>query len=286
MNFKILAAVFMLSLLSSGAAERKIITLGSAVTEIMYELGFGSELVARDYGSTFPAQTEKLPSLGADHKINVEDVINHKPTHVVVYDRRGTYQGLIKKLKEASVRVTEVQLTNSVEQTKAAVRSIAKEFGVEKKGEDLISKIENDLKKVQGYVKSKKKSHKTIFIYARGVGTQMLAGEKTSAEELIKLAGATPAIAGFSGFKPVNAEKIILANPEAIFLFDSGLESLGGVEGVCSIKSFKFTKAVQEKRIVALDDRSLNLGPRIGLFAMELAKKLHGDIDPVKSVNE
>ena len=69
-------------------------------------------------------------------------------------------------------------------------------------------------------------------------------------------------------------------------LFDSGLESLGGVAGLSKIQGLKLTSAVKEGKVVTMDDRSTNLGPRVGLFAMELAKKLYGDIEPLKTVNE
>lgn len=289
MNIKFLSlftAVTLFLSLQSNAEKKKIITLGSAATEIVFELGLGSEVVARDYGSIFPKEVLKLPSIGADHKFKAEDILKYRPTHIIVDDRRGTHIGLIEKMKKASISVIEIKISKSVDETKAAVKQVAKAFGVDKKGEELVDKINGDLKKVAEYCASKKNKPKAIFIYARGLGTLMLAGEKTSAEELLTLAGAEPCIKGFSGYKPINAEKIIESNPEAIMLFDSGLESLGGVAGLSKIQGLKLTSAVKEGKVVTMDDRSTNLGPRVGLFAMELAKKLYGDIEPLKTVNE
>ncbi len=35
----------------------------------------------------------------------------------------------------------------------------------------------------------------------------------------------------FKDFKPLSAEAVVAANPDVILLFDSGLQSVGGVDG-------------------------------------------------------
>ncbi|MCM8536762.1 MAG: ABC transporter substrate-binding protein [Lentisphaeraceae bacterium] len=282
---KLIIALFLM-INSVYTAEKRIITLGSTATEIVYALELGQEVVARDYGSTFPKSVNNLPSLGQGHKIKTEEVLKYNPTHIVVWDKRGSNRGVIEKLKKTSIKIIELGVKDSTQQTEENINIVAKALGQEVAGEKLIAQVQSDVEKVVEYNKAKKNSPKAIFIYARGIGTLFLAGEGSSAQTLLELAGAKPAISGFKGFKPINAETIIVADPEVIMLFHSGLESLGGKQKLAEVPGLKLTKALKNDKIVAIDDRALNFGPRIGLFAMELAQKLQGDLEPTAKVNE
>lgn len=283
----ILSILFVLLTSSSFAAEKRIISLGSTATEIVFALDLGKEVVARDYGSTFPKSVNDLPSLGQGHKIKAEEVLKHNPTHIVVWDKRGSNTGVIEKLKKTSIKIIELGVKDSVKQAEENIATVASAFAKEKEAEKLLAKVKSDLQKLEEYKLAKKNKPRAIFIYARGIGTLFLAGQGSSAQTLLELAGAEPAVKGFNGFKPINAETIIEADPEAIMLFHSGLESLGGIEKLAAVPGLKLTKALRQKgKVVAIDDRALNFGPRIGLFAMELAQKLQGELEPTAVVNE
>ena len=205
---KYILSILLVLLSSLSAAEQRIITLGSNATETVFALGLGDNVVARDYGSTFPKSVNDLPSLGQGHKIKVEEVLKYNPTHIVVWDKRGSNKGVIEKLKKAFVQIVELGVKDSVKQTEENIVSVAKAFGKEKEGEKLFAKVQSDIQKVTDYNKAKNNSPRAIFIYARGIGTLFLAGEGSSAQTLLELAGAQPAVKGFYGFKPINAEKI------------------------------------------------------------------------------
>ncbi|MCH2205727.1 MAG: ABC transporter substrate-binding protein [Lentisphaerales bacterium] len=283
---KFILSILLILLSSTTFAEYRLITLGSNATETVFALGLGDKVVARDYGSTFPKAVNDLPSLGQGHKIKAEEILKHNPTHIVVWDKRASNTGVIEKLKKAFVQIVELGIKDSTQQTEENIKAVAKAFGKEAEGEKLIAKVQSDIQKVSEYNKTKKNSPNAIFIYARGIGTLFLAGQGSSAQTLLELAGAQPAVKGFHGFKPVNAETIIEADPEVVMLFHSGLESLGGQEKLAEVPGLKLTKALKNGKIVAIDDRALNFGPRIGLFAMELAQKLQGDLEPTAKVNE
>ncbi|MCM8531296.1 MAG: ABC transporter substrate-binding protein [Lentisphaeraceae bacterium] len=277
----------LLMISSAFAAEKRIISLGSTATEIVYALGLGKEVVARDYGSTFPKSVKDLPSLGQGHKIKTEEVLKYNPTHIVVWDKRGSNRGVIEKLKKTSVKIIELGVDDSIKQLTENITEVATAFTKEKEAEKLLAKVKSDLQKLKEYKLAKKNKPRAIFIYARGIGTLFLAGQGSSAQTLLELAGAQPAVKGFKGFKPINAETIIEADPEVIMLFHSGLESLGGLDKLAAVPGLQLTKALKQKgKVVAIDDRALNFGPRIGLFAMELAQKLQGELEPTAKVNE
>src|SRR5690606_3623027 len=115
-----------------------------------------------------------------------------------------------------------------------------------------------------------------LFIYARGTGTMMVAGEDSQVESVIKLAGGKNAVSGFKDFKPLTAESLVKANPDIILLFDSGYESLGGYSGLLNVPGIQETKAGANKNFVAMDGQFLTgFGPRLGQAVTELAVKIH-----------
>jgi iron complex transport system substrate-binding protein len=103
-----------------------------------------------------------------------------------------------------------------------------------------------------------------LFVYARGAGTLMVSGGGTSAAEMLRLAGATNAVQGFEGFRPLTAEAVVAARPDIVLLPSRGLASLGGVEAVLKLPGMALTPAGRARRVVALDDTLLlGFGPRL-----------------------
>ncbi|MEO0603960.1 MAG: ABC transporter substrate-binding protein, partial [Myxococcota bacterium] len=120
---------------------------------------------------------------------------------------------------------------------------------------------------------------RVVFIYARGGGTLNVAGLDTGAGRMVELAGGVNAVTGYTGYKPLTAESLVLAKPDVLLLTSRGLESLGGTEGLLAQPGVSLTPAGQNRRIVVLDDLLLlGFGPRVGEGVVELAKRL-GDPD-------
>ena len=55
--------------LSEGGRPQKIITAGGTITEIVYSLGFGDQIIATDRTSTYPKEMQALPSIGYRNQI-------------------------------------------------------------------------------------------------------------------------------------------------------------------------------------------------------------------------
>ena len=133
----VFTCIFVLLSGSTFAQAKRIITLGSTATEIVYELALGDQVVARDYGSTFPKPVNDLPTLGQGHKINAEEVLKYNPTHIVIWDKRGSNKGVIEKLRKSFVQIVELGVKDSISQTEENINTVAKAFGKEKEGEKL-----------------------------------------------------------------------------------------------------------------------------------------------------
>lgn len=250
--------------------KKRIVSLGGTITEIIYMLGEQGQLVAVDITSTYPAQAEKLTNLGHVRGITGEVILSQKPTHVLAF--KGELKpAILSQLKAAKTEVVEIDREFSVNGAKKAITQLAGWFGKESEGKKLCSDIDRDLSQV------KKLSNPpgVLFIYARGAGTLMVAGDNSQVSEVIKLAGGMNAATGFEDFKPLTAEAVIAANPDVLLMFDSGVQSLAGETGVFDVPGVAQTTAGKNHALIAMDGQFLTgFSPRVGKAIAELNAKL------------
>ena len=254
--------------------ESRIVSIGGAVTEIVYALGAKSTLVGCDITSEYPAAAADLPKIGYQRRFSSEGVLSLNPSLVIASHDAGPPTA-IAQVQEAGVPVTVVSGEHSVEGVRARIREIAKAVRRESRGEELIAQVEHDLAQTRAFLDGQPKNPKVIFIYARGQGTLLVAGQETSANSMIQLAGGMNPITQYTGYKTLTAESVVAAAPDVIVMMSSGLESLGTVDDLVEAPGLSLTPAGKGRRVVAMDGLYLlGFGPRTGKAAKELAQRL------------
>lgn len=253
-----------------GAAAPRIVSLNGTISEIICALGRQPQLVGVDVTSTYPEALAKLPKVGHNRNISAEGVLALSPTLVV-----GTTESLkpevAAQLKAAGVPVQLFRQDYSAAGTRQLIQDVAATFGASAQVPAVTARLDAELAKVQ----KPAAAPRVLFIYARGAGTLMVAGQGTSVEKIMQMAGARNAAVGFTDFKPLTAEALVAANPDVLLLFDSGLASLGGKTGLLQIPGVAQTTAGRTGRVVEMDGQLLTgFGPRLGQATAELARKL------------
>src|SRR5690606_31816548 len=163
----------------------------------------------------------------------------------------------------------------SIDGAKQLIRAVADSLDRSAKGDSLLRELEVDLAVADSVVAQSQTQPKVLFIYARGTGTMMVAGQQTQLDEMIKLAGGINAGPGSTDLTPLTSEALVAANPDVILLFDSGSASLRGIEGLLERQGMRQTNAGKNKKVVEMDGQFLiGFGPRLGQAVMELAEKI------------
>lgn len=257
----------------------RIVSLGGAVTEIVYALGAGDQLVGRDASSIYPEAAQELPSVGYYRRVPAEGVLSLRPTLVLAAADTGP-PAVLDQIRSAGVTVRQMPGEASVEGAKAKIRAVAEALERSARGEQLIQNLEEDMAGARQLRSAVEETPRVLFIYARGAGTMNVAGSGTEAEAMIELAGAENAITGFSGYKPMNAEAVTAAAPDVVLMLERGLKSIGGASGLMKQPGIKLTPAGKNGRIVAMDDLLLlGFGPRLGEATRTLTRKLHPSLE-------
>lgn len=252
----------------------RIVSVNGTTSEILAALGLEDKIVGVDVASTYPESMAAKPRVGHSRKLSSEGILALDPT-IVVGAKQDINPELSELLSSSGVKMMLFEQEFSVDGTKNLIRTMADSLGLAAKGDSIVASLENDLKNVN-IDQYKNQKRKVLFIYARGTGTMMVAGDGTPIQKVIELAGAENAVSGFPDYKPLTAEALVAADPDVILLFDSGLQSLGGIEGLLEVQGVKETKAGKNKKVIEMDGQFLTgFSPRLGKAIQELSEKIY-----------
>ncbi len=250
------------------ATANKIVSLNGAISETIAALGKGNEIVGKDVTSTFPADLT-AKDLGHVRSMTIEPIMSTSPS-LILASEKDINPDLMGKIKESGIKLELINQEYSVEGAKNLIKQVAGIVGVTE-FQNLNDKIDADIAKLQ----TLEKKPKVLFIYARGAGNLMVAGTGTPMEALVKIAGGENAINDFADFKPLTPESLVQGNPDVILMFDSGLQSMGGVDGILKVPGVSQTNAGKNKKIITMDGGLMsNFGPRVGEAALQLNQLL------------
>mgnify|MGYP000594899872 CR=1 FL=1 len=259
---------------SAQGAER-VVAIGGAVTEIVYELGRGDWLVAADSTSTHPAAADELPDVGYMRQLSAEPILSLDPDLVVAVADAGP-PVVFDKLRSAGVTITRVPDATTPEGVIDKVTTVARALDVPERGQSLARRLETRFESLGRVIRTVEDRPDALVLIAAGAGNIMAAGRETSAAGILELAGARQAIDGYTGYRPLSAEAVVAAEPDWIVLTQSALSSLGGRDGVRSHPALGATPAARAGNIAPLDGLLLlGFGPRTPAAASRLASRLH-----------
>lgn len=246
----------------------RIITIGGAVTEIVHALGFGDRIVAVDITSTYPESVRNAPSIGYMRALAPEGVISLSPTLILAIEGSGPPDA-VTVLARAGVPFVLVPEGYDEAAVLRKVRFVAEVLGVKASGEEVAAAIAEDFASLAKARAAIARRQRAIFVLTIGNGAPTVAGEKTSADGILRLAGVENGISGLNGFKTAAPEAVIAAQPDAIVTM---IERGHGLtpEAFFQLPAFNGTPAAKAKRLIPVPSYYLSFGPRAAHAARDL----------------
>lgn len=254
----------------------RIVTLGGPVTEIVYAFGLGGNVVATDQSSVWPAEVHQKPRLGYFRQASAEGILSQNPTVIISLDGLGP-DAVVEQIRATGVPIVVVPEVYTIEVAESRVELLGRELGRADSARAILARMRNEIARADSQKSAERP--RALFIYARGAGLVNVSGTGTSADEVMRLAGAENAFSDVEDYQALTAEAVADASPDVIIIPERGLESIGGVEGLMRQPGIAQTPAGQQGNIITVDDALLlGLGPRVGQGVAELAEKL-GDLN-------
>ena len=248
----------------------KIITLSGNVTETVFALGMGEQIVGVDSSSLYPEEATKKGQVGYHRRINAEGLLSLSPDLIIATDAAGPPE-VIEQIRKSGIPMAVLSSDATLKGAQQRIKQISKLLDAEKEGHLLVWEMEDKIK----LVTRPQTPPKVLFIYARGGGTQNVAGLETSANAMIELAGGVNAVTEYTGYKPMNAEAILAAQPDYILFTARGLDSVGGAEEMKKLPGLSETPAAKNDRIISIDDLLLlGFGPRTAEGVLQLSNAI------------
>lgn len=274
----LIVLVYTILWMPAGAVvPKRVITLGSALTETVYAMGYGAFIVATDVTSVSPAEAAKLPRVSKNRSVSTEGLLAYRPD-LILAPAGDISAAVVSQLKSAGVRVVEVRQEYSEKGAVQYIQTVAQAMNAPEKGKSLVAKVQQELSAAKTAIQKSAigKKTKVLFIYARGTGTMSVAGKGSSLDAIIELSGARNAVQEFADFKPYTTESLVKANPDIILMFDFGISSLGGKDAILKMPGVRATSAGKNKRIIQMNGPLLiNFSTRLPEAILQLNKSIN-----------
>ena len=250
---------------------QRIVSIGGPVTELIYLLGAGERVIARDTTSRYPAEVNALPDVGYMRQLSAEGVLSVDPDLIVTRDTAGPVEAM-DQLRAAAIPMVEVHDGFSAEAVVTAMRTVGTALGLADKGETLAQQAEADFADLAALTANAPKA-RVMFVLSNQAGRLNVAGRGTGADGIIALAGGTNVMADdFEGYKIASNEAIISAAPDLIIMMDrTGMAEMDHAQDdVLAIPAVKLTPAGMKGGLVRIPPAALGFGPRTAQFARDL----------------
>jgi len=256
---------------ATSSRSMRLISIGGALTEIVYSLRAHAELVGVDTTSIYPTAATRLPNVGYARSLSAEGILALRPTQLIAAEDAGPPM-VLKQIVDARIPLAILPSGHQFKDLIDRVRIIGRLVHKPDIAQALASRLHVEWSNTQERMSnSELKNIRVLFVLSQNPSQLMVGGEKTSADAMIAYAGARNAIAGVSGFKPLTPEAVIAANPDVILVTDQGMKAVGGIGGVVRFPGISQTRAGKEQKIISLEAMYLlGFGPRMPLAVAEL----------------
>lgn len=256
---------------------RHIVSIGGPVTEIIYALGAGDRIVARDTTSVYPQEVNALPDVGYMRRLSAEGVLSVSPDLILTRDTAGPPEAL-DQLRSAAVPMVEIRDGFSAESTISAILTLGNALGLSIEAMDLANDVEVRFSELASQVATGPKP-KAMFILSNRDGRLNVAGRGTGAQGVIELAGAVNVMGdAYEGYKQASAEAIIQAAPDVIIMMTGRGNHASKEAEIMAIPAISQTPAGQISAFALVDSAALGFGPRTPELLADLRANILAEI--------
>lgn len=272
----LIALAILLIATTASAAPSRIISVIPAVTEMLFAMGAGPQVVAVGSYDHFPAEADRLPKVGALIDPDFEKILSLHPDLVIVY---GTQTDFIARLQRASVPIFQYEHAGLADIT-MTIRRLGERVGRAKEADAVASSIERDLDAIRARVSLMPKV-KTLLVFGREPGSLRgiyASGGTGFLHDLLVIAG------GVDAFDDVNKQSVVITSEQVLARAPDAIIELYGQSATDAKltrergiwKQVPSVPAVRNHRIYLLRGDFLTVpGPRIAQAARLLAEALH-----------
>jgi iron complex transport system substrate-binding protein len=253
----------------AASGEQRIISLAPSVTETLFALGAGAEVVGVSQYCDFPPEVRRLPRVGSFITPNVEAIAALRPTLVIGLSTASDLREM-RALKAMGIG-TLMADDSSLATIEQSIIAIGDKIGRATIARDRADKLRDHLNAVAARM-SREPARSVLMVV--GHQPMVAVGERNFLNELLVLAHAENiAAAAEQAWPRLSLEYILAVRPDVILDGQMGTDP---TTPDAFWGKYPSIPAVQNHRVFGYaENPTLHPGPRIGLTLDELARRIH-----------
>jgi iron complex transport system substrate-binding protein len=263
-----------------GKKEQRIVCLSKHLTEMIFALGKGHNIVAVDLSSTYPDSAKLLKTVGYHRALSPESIIAMTPDLVIHSNDIGP-ENVLPQITKAGLNIHTFGGANTLDSAKLLLQELGTFFGIEKKADSIIQKMNASITAAADSLKTINVADTPrvmIIHFGRANNVYfVMSGRKGAGDKMINLAGGRTVKYDAKGARQISAEAVAESNPDIIIATDYGYDQMGSMDKfIAGVPGVGLTNAGKNKRIVRFEEHDLiYFGPRTGENIIKLIKLLH-----------
>ncbi len=257
---------------------QRIVSISPSMTEILFAIGAGGQMVGRDDFSVYPEAAAEIPSIGSLWEgLPTEAILALEPDLIVA--AQIISEEHVQTFRDLGLNVYWQSNPQDFEGLFANLRELAAITGHTDETETVIADLAARVSAVQEALAVTSETPAVFYeVDATDPSNPFSAGAGTFIDYIINQAGGTNVAASVEGDYPqLGVESLIDLNPAFILLSDAvyGISP----ESVAARPGWEAISAVQNNNIYPIDPNIMSLpGPRLVEALEQVAKILHPEL--------
>jgi len=259
---------------------KRIITAAPSVTEIVFSLGLGDQVVGVSQFTVYPEAAKNRQSIGGLINPNKERITSLRPDLLIT---QGRHENLAELCQKQNIKFVSLKI-EKLKDIPKAVSELGRILDAEKEAQRINQKIKTDLLALQSKTENlpKKKVFLCLSHTPGDLTGLMTAGKGTFLNEIIEMAGGINIFSDIKKRYPrISKESLIMRQPDIIIeIYAKGLNLNQQHLLRRDWDRLSVLPAVKNSRICFLtDDYLLIPGIRVSMIVKKFITTIHPEVE-------
>lgn len=267
---------------NSAAIPDRIISMAPSITETLFAVGAGQQLVAVTDFCQYPREAQDLPSIGGYLDPSLSQIVAQQPDLVILLDRQQTLNKQLQQLGIRTLLIDNARLDGIL----VSILQIGSASGHPQQARQLYDRLQKQINTVKQQVAGRPPKE-TLLAIAHYTNSEQLdlvyvAGQQDFYHDILRLAGGRNVYQDKRLKVPaVSTEGLLRMNPEVIIdIFPDASAHQADLSNVRQQwQQLTAVRAVQLQQIYFIEAGYATVpGPRIVQLLHDIARLLHPEI--------
>lgn len=187
----------------------KILSVVPSITELLFDLGLGKQVVGRTKFCVHPkGEVKKLPIIGGTKNLHIEKIRALRPDFIIANKEENTKEDIEALAKETEIWLTEI---STLEENFKLIEDLSDRFGISEEGRKIIEKTYATIHRM-----TLPEQKSALYLIWRN--PYMSVGKDTFIHHMLKATGYTNICADLTRYPIVDLQQFKQSPPDCVLL--------------------------------------------------------------------